>query len=591
MSARRRRKPMARRVTETERDRLETPVEPEDQPVAFYDPEEAFEIFDRPSQDGERAPAESLPLFEVAPFALVADGDAVHRDDDTTPGRSPERHEGSRRESLFGWLFARDPAREKRPRPAWDLDVPPTWPDGEAVGTNDSDAESQAAIGDIEPDDAETEASTAAALAAAALGADAEAGPRADAEAGPGAEAEDGPGADAEAGPGADAESPVAADVDVDATHAPDDDDEHHIKRVRKRRSSRAHRVRPVAAEELAGERAARKPSPLVGRMREVSLQFVKAALAVAAIIAVLLVALYALVLGVNALARWNAVRLANAATAAAPTANNLLVIGVKDGVATGFTALKAERSDNRVLGIAIPEGAFVEVPGQGFERIGASYTSGPGVSLDTVSNYLGVSFVRYAVVDGDTYQALLAGQDVAGLLAKATATNLTSKERASLSSYFATVKKTDVWIAPLPVKPVAVGDQQYFEPERAQVADLLFKWWGVTVSAQKSTPRVIVYNGVGTPGLAGLAAQQLIRSGFSVVNSGNAQNFAYKTTQILLYHGTQADAEAVRNSLGVGQIVVQSAPQDLTDMIVIIGSDYRPPISDASTATTQGAQ
>ena len=358
-----------------------------------------------------------------------------------------------------------------------------------------------------------------------------------------------------------------------------------------RRRSGRAHKARPVAAEALDASRPEREPSPALERARALAISGAKAAAAIVAIIAVLLVALYGLVLGVNALARWNAVRLASAADAAAPTANNLLVIGVKDGVATGFTALKAERSDNRVLGIAIPEGAFVEIPGQGFDRIGASYTSGPEVSLDTVSNYLGVSFVRYVVVDGETYQSLLAGQDVAGLMSKATATDLTAKEKTSLASYFASVKKTDVWIAPLPVKPVAVGDQQYYEPERTQVADLLLKWWGVKVSAQKATPRVIVYNGVGTPGLAGLAAQQLIRSGFSVVNSGNAQNFDYKTTQILLYHGTQADAEAVRNSLGVGQIILQSAPQELTDMIVLIGADYRPPIDDASTPTTQGAQ
>jgi hypothetical protein len=154
-------------------------------------------------------------------------------------------------------------------------------------------------------------------------------------------------------------------------------------------------------------------------------------------------------------------------------------------------------------------------------------------------------------------------------------------------------VKTKNVWIASLPVKAVTVGDQQYYEPQRSQVADLLLQWWGVKVSDQDSTARVIVYNGVGTPGLAGLASQQLIKGGFRIVNSGNAPNFNYKYTQILLYHGTQADAAAVRTTLGVGQIKVQSAPQELTDMIVIIGADYRPPVADAATSTvsTGGAQ
>jgi len=35
----------------------------------------------------------------------------------------------------------------------------------------------------------------------------------------------------------------------------------------------------------------------------------------------------------------------------------------------------------------------------------------------------------------------------------------------------------------------------------------------------------------------------------------------------------------------------MQSAPQDLTDMIVIIGADYLPPVSTPSTVPTEGAR
>jgi hypothetical protein len=372
------------------------------------------------------------------------------------------------------------------------------------------------------------------------------------------------------------------------AEDAPDGAPRRWIRPVRRRRAGRAHRQQgDVATAEAA---AGPPPSTAVARVRMAVGRGAKTALAVVLIIGVLVGALYGLVVGVNAFARWNARRIAAAGSGPTTVAGNLLVIGVRDGVAVGFTALKAERASARVLGIAIPDGAFVEVPGQGFERIGSSYVAGPDVSKDTVSNYLGVPFRRYVVVDGDSYQAFLRNQSVVGLMSKVSSTDLTSAERASLTTYFASVKAKNVWIASLPVKPVAVGDQRYYEPQRAQVADLLLQWWGVKVSEQKSTPRVIVYNGVGTPGLAGLAAQQLIRGGFSVVNSGNAQNFAYATTQILLYHGTQADAQAVRNVLGAGQISVESAPQQLTDMIVIIGADYRPPI-DASTVPTEGVQ
>jgi hypothetical protein len=327
-------------------------------------------------------------------------------------------------------------------------------------------------------------------------------------------------------------------------------------------------------------------------RLLEALAVVARRAVAVVVIIAVLMGGLFGLVVGLNALVRWNARRVAALSAApASPAQDNLLVIGVKNGVAVGFTALKAERSSKRVLGIAIPDGAFMEVPGQGFERVGASYIGGPGVSKDAVSNYLGVPFRTYVVIDEAAYQRLLTDQNVAGIMASVTSTDLSAEQRASLTSYFAGVSTKDVWIVPLPVKPVAVGDQRYFEPQRAQVADLLLQWWGVQAAQQKATPRVIVYNGVGTPGLAGVASQQLIKAGLRVVDSGNADNFKYQTTLILLYHGTQSDAEAVRTAIGTGQILVQSASQDLTDMIVIIGADYRPPTADLSSVPTEGVK
>lgn len=426
----------------------------------------------------------------------------------------------------------------------------------------------------------------------------------------PGSELADAP--DVEGAPGADddthaAEAPQGDDFavvpDPDAAaepaEAPDGEPERRIRRVRRRKAGRGPLDRVDDADDAGGESGdgAHSHTAAGAHRRHAGETHYLRAVGKWTLIGLLAVVLTAaamagVVLGINAFARWNALRLAGGGPL--PTSdeeNNLLVIGVQDGVATGFTALKLERSSGRVLGIAIPDGAFVEVPGQGFERIGSSFITGADVSKDTVSNYLGVSFPRFAVVDGETYQSLLASQDVASLMNQVTSTDLTEDERSSFAAYLEEVNPKNVWIVPLPVKPVSVGDQQYYEPQRDQVADLLLQWWGVKASEQKATPRVIVYNGVGTPGLAGLAAQQLIRTGFRIVNSGNADNFNYQTTQIYLYHGTQADARAVRDALGVGAIAVQSAPQELTDMIVIIGADYQPPVESGSAVPTEGVK
>jgi len=290
---------------------------------------------------------------------------------------------------------------------------------------------------------------------------------------------------------------------------------------------------------------------------------------------------LWGVAVGINAAVRWNERRIAAGETARLRALNareNLLVIGVLNGRAVGFLALKAERSGKRVLGIAIPDGAYVEVPGQGFERIGTSFEAGPEISKDAVSNYLGVPFERYVEVSSDTYQTLMKTQAVATLLDKIVKTDLKPAETSELKSFLATVKAKDVWLVPLPVRQVAVGDQRFFEPQRDQVADLLLSWWGVKADSTAQASRVIVFNGSGTPGIAGKAAQQLIRLGFRVVDSKNADNFDYKRTQILLYHGSKADAARIHDVLGVGDIREVDAPQGITDIIVVIGHDYVPP-------------
>jgi hypothetical protein len=290
---------------------------------------------------------------------------------------------------------------------------------------------------------------------------------------------------------------------------------------------------------------------------------------------------LWGVAIGVNAAVRWNERRIAAGDSARVRALNakeNLLVIGVTNGRAVGFLALKAERSGKRVLGIAIPDGAYVEVPGQGFERIGTSFEAGPEVSKDAVSNYLGVPFQRYVEVSGDVYQTLMKTQAVGHLLDKIAKSDLKPAETSELQSFLTTVKAKDVWLVPLPVRQVAVGDQRFFEPQREQVADLLLSWWGVKADATKQASRVIVFNGAGSPGIAGKAAQQLIRQGFRVVDSKNADNFDYKRTQILLYHGSKADAARIHDVLGVGDIREVDAPQGITDIIVVIGHDYAPP-------------
>jgi hypothetical protein len=310
------------------------------------------------------------------------------------------------------------------------------------------------------------------------------------------------------------------------------------------------------------------------------------AGMVLAGVVALALV-FWGLAIGINAGARWLAHKEAD--KAASPEAQaeaareNLLIIGATGTSSAEFLAVRLDEAGNQALGIAIPSGAFMEVPGQGFERVGDSFAAGPDVSLAAISNYLTVPFDRYVIVDVAVYQDALENQSLRGVMAALQDSNLSDEERESVTAFIESVPGDRTALVPLPVKPIDLGGQTFFEPQRDQVADLLLQWWGVKLGAEDSAVRVIIYNGAGTPGIAGEAAQQLIAAGVRVVDTKNADRFDYDTTLIVVQDGDLTQGDLIKSALGVGEIIDQPAEQDVADVIVIIGEDYVPPATSGS--------
>jgi hypothetical protein len=343
--------------------------------------------------------------------------------------------------------------------------------------------------------------------------------------------------------------------------------------RAGKRTSKAAKRTKSAAkAEEVKGR--------VEAGAREAGRWLTVGAMGIGAAVAALLV-LFLLVNGVNTFARWYVKRRAEEAQKTAQAnrlKENVLFIGVQGNQAVGFLALRVDRNGGRVFGLAIPDGAFVEVPGQGFERIGNSYASGAKTSVAAVANYLSVPFERYVVIDADTYRNALKNQNVSQLMVAPSGTNLDQAEADQLRSFLGSVPSANVGLAPLPVRAVTIGQLTYYEPQRDQIADLLLSWWGVHLGSGPQPFRVIIYNGAGKPEVAGDAAEQLIKEGFKVPDTGNASNFNYAKTQIVMFRGTNEDAKKIHDLLGAGVITRQSTDQNIADAIVIIGKDYTPP-------------
>ncbi len=93
---------------------------------------------------------------------------------------------------------------------------------------------------------------------------------------------------------------------------------------------------------------------------------------------------------------------------------------------------------------------------------------------------------------------------------------------------------------------------------------------------------RVLVENGVGTPGLVEQARAKLVEDGFRFVNGGNASEFGLAESVVLVPDGTSqstARGRRVADSLGLtaGAVVPSDRGQTVADVIVILGKDFAP--------------
>ena len=87
----------------------------------------------------------------------------------------------------------------------------------------------------------------------------------------------------------------------------------------------------------------------------------------------------------------------------------------------------------------------------------------------------------------------------------------------------------------------------------------------------------VQILNGTGALGLAD-AVRDKLGPGFDVRLTGNAARFDYQRTEVVFYdRGKQAEADRVRQALGVGTLVLSRRPLEVVDVTVIVGKDFRP--------------
>lgn len=103
-----------------------------------------------------------------------------------------------------------------------------------------------------------------------------------------------------------------------------------------------------------------------------------------------------------------------------------------------------------------------------------------------------------------------------------------------------------------------------------------------VPEGARAEGNRVLVLNGVGTPGLGAKVRDKLVRNGLVFVGSRNAPSFGYAKTLVLVQEATQEGAALgakVARAIGVPASSVQVSDQigTIADVVVIVGADFKP--------------
>jgi hypothetical protein len=191
---------------------------------------------------------------------------------------------------------------------------------------------------------------------------------------------------------------------------------------------------------------------------------------------------------------------------------------------------------------------------------------------------------VLEAVIGGMADNGPAAAEQIAAL----GASSQSSLPLARLGAVLAHLKTLDttnsVGYQSLPVHALDAGGQTTYTLDSAGAADVLSGLTGIktNTTTNDTSIRVLVKNGVGTPGLAETTRGRLAKAGQVYVAGGNELPFDKEPTVVLISEDTavqraMGDKVAAALGLGDGSLRVSGQGQSIADVVVVLGVDYRP--------------
>lgn len=243
----------------------------------------------------------------------------------------------------------------------------------------------------------------------------------------------------------------------------------------------------------------------------------------------------------------------------------------------TDLLLMVVDLNTEKINGISIPGGTFVNIPGYGFEKIEKLVVKGDIATIvATIDNFLGIHIDHYIKSKNKHFKEFIDTGDFERVITEATDTDMALKENTSLLKFLSGINMSDIKIDSLPVKTLFMNGTTYYEPKKEEIDELILKIYGRKNGLIKKRVRVIVLNGSGVPGVAGGISKKLIDSGYKIVDNRNADSFKYANTQIISFKMDVSEAIRIKKLLGLGAIIRKNSPQDIADIAIVIGKDYQ---------------
>lgn len=136
-----------------------------------------------------------------------------------------------------------------------------------------------------------------------------------------------------------------------------------------------------------------------------------------------------------------------------------------------------------------------------------------------------------------------------------------------------------------LPVVPIDTGaEQPTFRINPEGVAAVVDNQLAASIPEGRAEGdnRVLILNGVGTPGIGDGVADKIRPGGFQIVGTRNKQGFGEKVSVVVVFDNTDASLEKARRVaelVGLPPTAVRTSTltQSVADVVVVIGEDYKP--------------